>query len=189
MIKSLEEFSKILALAGISSSQEEQILPVVKNISTSLEAIDETKQHEPHPQDDLQTSSDFPCQVVDEIKESCTTSDAERPLVPEIEKFLLCLLTNPICINHSGLCGMTKEDGKHCLNEQVDQEHHSYIESWFTTIFEPHHSFLLQLLVSHHSQQLVFHALMNCNVSISNLSMNASLYLIRTWLHWKYSFT
>ena len=61
MIKSLEELSQILALARISSSQEEQILALVKNLSTSLEAIDETKQHEPHPQDGLQTSTNFPC--------------------------------------------------------------------------------------------------------------------------------
>ena len=117
---------------------------------------------------------------MEETEDSCTTYDGERPLEPEIENFLPCLSTNPVCINHSDLCGMTKEDGQHCLNEEVDQEYHSYIESWFTTIVKPHHSFLLQLLVSHHSQQLVFHALMNCNVSISNLSMNASLYLICT---------
>ena len=147
----MEELSRILALAGISSSQEERILAVVKNLSTSPEEIDETKQHEPHPQDDLQTSTDFPCQVVDEMKDSCTTFDEERPLEPEIEEILPCLSTNPISISHSGLCGMTKEDGKHCLNEEADQEHHSYIESWFTIIFKPHHSFLLQLLVSHHS--------------------------------------
>ena len=82
MIKSLKELSRILALAGISSSKEERILVVVNNLSTSLEAIDETKQHEPHLQDDLQTSIDFPFQVVDEIKDSCTTSDGENPLEP-----------------------------------------------------------------------------------------------------------
>ena len=79
MIKSLEELSRILTLVGIYSSQEERILAVVKNLSTSLEAIDETEQHEPHPQDDLQTSTDFPFQVADEIEDSCTTYDRERP--------------------------------------------------------------------------------------------------------------
>ena len=53
MIKSLEELYRILAAARISSSQEEQILTAVKNLSTSLEAIDEPEQHEPHSQDDL----------------------------------------------------------------------------------------------------------------------------------------
>ena len=164
MIKILEEISRILALARISSSQEERILTAVKNLSTSLEAIDERKQYEPHPQDDLQTSIDFPCQVADEIEDSCTTYNRERPLEPKIEEFLPCLSTDHVCINHSNLCGMTEEDGKHCLNEEVDQEHHSYIESWFTTIIKPHNSFLLQLLVSHHSQQLVFHVLMHCKI-------------------------
>ena len=84
---------------------------VVKNLSTSPEAIDETEQHEPHPQDDLQTFTDFPCQVVDEFEDSCTTSDGERPLEPEIEEVLPCLSTDHVCINHSDLCGMTEEDG------------------------------------------------------------------------------
>ena len=150
MIKSLEELSRILAAARISSSQEEQILTAFKNLSTSPEAIDELEQYEPHPQDDRQTSTNFPFQEVDEIEDSCTTSDRERPLELEIEEILPCLSTNPVCINHSYLCGMIEEDGKHCLNEEVDQEHHSYIESWFTTIFEPHDSFLLHLLVSNH---------------------------------------
>ena len=100
MIKILEELSRILVAIGISSSQEEQILTAVKNLSTSLKAIDEPKQHEPHPQDDLQTSTDFPFQVADEIEDSCTTSDEERPLEPEIEEVLSCLSIDPVCINH-----------------------------------------------------------------------------------------
>ena len=101
MIKSLEELSQILALVGISSSQEEKILAIVKNLSTSPEAIYEIEQHEPHPQDDPQTSTDFPFQVDDEIKDSCTTSDGERPLEPEIDELFPCLSTDPVCINHS----------------------------------------------------------------------------------------
>ena len=61
MIKILEELYRILATTGISSSQEEQILIAVKNLYTSPEAIDEPEQHEPHSQDDLQTSTNFPC--------------------------------------------------------------------------------------------------------------------------------
>jgi hypothetical protein len=49
MIMSLEELSQILAAAGISSSQEEHILTIVKNLSTSPKDIEEPKFHEPHP--------------------------------------------------------------------------------------------------------------------------------------------
>ena len=184
MIKSLEELSRILTAAGISSSQEEQILTTVKNLSSSPEVIKEPEFHE-----EPKAYTDHLCQSTEETNDSCTTYDRERPLEPEIEDIFPCLSTNPVCINHSDLCGMTKEDGQHCLNEEVDQEHHSYIESWFTTIFKPHHSFLLHLLVSNHLHLLVFHALMHCNVSISNLNFNVFLYLLRTWLHWKYSYT
>ena len=98
MIKSLKELSRILAATEISSSQEEQILTAVKNLSASPEVIKELEQHEPHPQDDLQTSTDFPCQVADEIEDSCTTSDGERPLEPEIEELLPCLSTIQIYV-------------------------------------------------------------------------------------------
>ena len=53
MIKSLKELYEILAVVGISisSSQKEQILISVKNLSAS-----------PHPQEDLEASFDPPCQ-------------------------------------------------------------------------------------------------------------------------------
>jgi hypothetical protein len=184
MIKSLEELSRILAVAGISSSQEEQILTAVKNLSTSLKFIKELEFHE-----EPKASTDHLFQSMEEIEDSCTTYDGERPLEPEIEELLPCLSTNPICINHSDLCGITKEDGQHCLNEEVHQEHYSYIECWFTIIFEPHHYFLLHLLVSNHLQLLVFHALMNIKAYMLNLGMNVFVYLLCIWLHWKYSYT
>jgi hypothetical protein len=43
---SLEELSQILVVAGISSFQEEHILNIVKNLSTSLEILEESKSHE-----------------------------------------------------------------------------------------------------------------------------------------------
>lgn len=49
MIKILRELSQILVVAGISTSQEEQILSIFKNLATSLEVIEEQQIHEPHP--------------------------------------------------------------------------------------------------------------------------------------------
>jgi len=49
MIKSLEELSQILVAAGISTSQEEQILTVAKKLSAFPEVIEERQLHEPHP--------------------------------------------------------------------------------------------------------------------------------------------
>jgi hypothetical protein len=115
---------------------------------------------------------------MEETEDSCTTYDGERRLEHEIEEFLPCLSTDPVCINHSDLCGMTEEDGKHCINEEVDQEHHSYIESWFTTIFKPHHSLLLHLWVSNQLQLLVFHALIKIKAYILNLGMNVLVNLL-----------
>lgn len=86
---------------------------------------------------------------------------------------------------------MTKEDFQSGPNEEVDQDRHDYIEHWFhITINSRHHSLLLlQLFVSNHLNLLVFHAFVHIKVYISNLSMNVYLYLLHTWLHWKYSYT
>ena len=61
MIMSLKELSQVLVVARIliSSSQEENILTVVKNLSTSPEFIKEPKSHELHSQDDLESSTDL----------------------------------------------------------------------------------------------------------------------------------
>ena len=45
---SLEELTQILAVAGISSSQEKHILKVVKKLPTYLEVKEEPKFHGPH---------------------------------------------------------------------------------------------------------------------------------------------
>ena len=84
MIKSFEELSQILAATGIFSSQEEHILTVVKNLSTSPKDIEEPKFHEPHPWEDLEALCNHPFQPIEDTKESWTTSDGETPLEPEI---------------------------------------------------------------------------------------------------------
>jgi hypothetical protein len=95
----LQEISHILAVAGISASQEEHILTAVKNLVVS-------------PQEDLEVPSDSYCQFVDETKESWIEFNAEKPLEPEIEEFLACLSTDLVCTpktNHleeDNLCSM-----------------------------------------------------------------------------------
>jgi hypothetical protein len=49
----LRELSQILAAIGISSFQEEHILSVAKNLSTSLEILEESRSYE--------LQNDFPC--------------------------------------------------------------------------------------------------------------------------------
>ena len=131
MIKNLEELSQILALARISTSQEEWILVVVKNLSASLEVIEEPDIHEPCSQDDLQPFVDSPCWAVEEIKDSCTTFTGEQSLEPEIEERSTCLsttLTSILETTYLELHGMKKEDVQHYLNEERGQDHHDYIE-------------------------------------------------------------
>jgi hypothetical protein len=75
------------------------------------------------------------------------------------------------------------------LNEEVNQEHHDYIEHWFQMTTRLNHHSLLQQLFTSSSKQLVLHTLVYIKAYLSNPSMNVFLHLLHTWLHWKYSYT
>ena len=172
---SLEELSRILAMTGISTSPEAYILTSFRSLSTSSQ-----------PQGNFEVS-------FEETKESCTKSDGEHLVKPDIGEFSSCLWTNPVCIpetNCPSFPSMIEEDFEIGPNEEGSQDHHDYIEHSFQiTIQSNYHSHLQILFVSHLSKLLVFHARIPFKVFSSNLSMNISLYLFRTWLHWKYSYT
>ena len=86
---SLEELSQILAVAGISSFQEEHILTIVKNLSTSPEILEKSRSYE--------LKNDFLCQNVKEAKKLWTTSNGEQSLRPKIEEFSTSILADPLC--------------------------------------------------------------------------------------------
>ena len=66
---SLEALSQILAMAGISASQEAYILTSFRSLSTS-----------PQPQENFEVS-------FEETKESCTKSDGEHSVKPDMGEF------------------------------------------------------------------------------------------------------
>ena len=120
---SMRELSQILATTGISisSSQEENILTEVKNLSTSPKIIEEIQSHE------IQTNS--PCQSTKGTRNLESTFDGEQP---EIEEFSTYISTNTLFtqeVEHSkeeDLDGMRKEG-----------ENQDYIERWFQEIMRP----------------------------------------------------
>ena len=130
MIKNLEGLSQIIVASGISSSQEEQILTAVKNLSASQGVIKEQKIHE--SQEDIHS-----CNNVEETKESWTTSNGEQPLEPKIEEFLACLSTYPLRTqedNHLMLEDLhctVKEDMLNDPNNEVNQEHFDFLKVGF----------------------------------------------------------
>ena len=73
---SLEALSQILAMAGISASQEAYILTSFRSLSTS-----------PQPQENFEES-------FEETKESCTKSDGEHLVKPDMGEFSSWLSTN-----------------------------------------------------------------------------------------------
>lgn len=132
---SLEALSQILATVGISTSQEAYILTSFMSLSTS-----------PQPQENYEVS-------FEETKESCTKSDGENPIKPNMEEFSSCLSTNFTCIletNCPSFPSMTEEDLEISPNEEGSQDHHEYIEHWFQiTIQLKYHSHLQILFISY----------------------------------------
>jgi len=130
-----------------------------------------------------------------ETKESWTTSNGEQPLEPEIEEFLVCLFADALSTqedNHlmlEDLHGMVKEDMPNEPNKEVNQDHFDFVENSFQAIVRSYHSFILPYFLTSSLKQLVLHTQVCIEDYILNLSMNAFLYLLRTWLHWKYSYT
>jgi hypothetical protein len=177
---SLEELSQILAATEIFSFQEEHILTIVKNLSTSSETIREPKSHE--------LQKDSLCQTIEGVEKLETTLDGKRPLRPEIEEFS----TNPLYTletNHpeeEDMHGMIKES-----IEIIVDEHQDYIEIWFQKVIRPqYHSFLFQhLLMTKQVGWLVLHIQVITVVIFSYVDMGMFLILLRTWLHWKVSYT
>jgi hypothetical protein len=178
----LQELSHILAVARISTSQEEHILIAVKNLVVS-------------PQQDLEVPSDSYCQFVEETQESWIVFNGEKPLEPEIEEFLACLSADPVCTpktNHleeDNLRSMEKEDMLCDLNKEEKREYLDPIERWFQLVIRSHHSFIFHYFLISSSKQLVLHTLVCIKSYILNPSMDIFLTLLRTWLHWKYSYT
>jgi hypothetical protein len=176
----LQELSRILAAAGISASQEEHIFTAVKNLVVS-------------PHEELEVPSDSSCQFVEGNKESWIEFNGEKPVEPEIEESLACLSTDLVCTpktNHleeDNLHCMVEEDIRCDLNKEEKQEYSDPIEIWFQLVIRSHHSFIYCLISS--SKQLVLHTPVCIKIYLLNLSMDIFLTLLRTWLHWKYSYT
>jgi hypothetical protein len=180
---SLRELSQILAAAGISSFQEEHILAAAKNLSTSPEILEESRSYE--------LQNDFPCQNAKEAEKLWTTSNGEQSLRPKIEEFSTSISADPSCtseINHR-----EEEDLHSMMKESIEitvDEHQDYIEIWFQEVIKPQYYSLLQhLLMPKQVGWLVLHIQVITAVNFSYMDMSMFLILLRTWLHWKSSYT
>jgi hypothetical protein len=180
---SLRELSQILAIAGISSFQEEHILTIAKNLSTSPEILEESRSYE--------LQNDFPFQNAKETEKLWTTSSGEKSLRPEIEEFSTSISADPLCtseINH-----LEEEDLHSMMKESIEiivDEHQDYIEIWFQEVIRPQYYSLLQhLLMPKQVGWLVLHIQVITAVTFSYMDMSMFLILLRTWLHWKSSYT
>ena len=79
------------------------------------------------------------------------------------------------------------------MKERIDivvDEHKDYIEIWFQEVIKPQYNSLLQhLLMPKQVGWLVLHNQVITAVTFSYMDMSMFVILLRTWLHWKNSYT
>jgi hypothetical protein len=74
--------------------------------------------------------------------------------------------------------------------EIIVDEHQDYIEIWFQEVIRPkYYSLLQQLLRPKQVGWLVLHIQVITALTFSYMDMSMFLILLRTWLHWKSSYT
>jgi len=133
----LMKLSQILATTGISSSQEERVLAIAKNLSTSPKVQEESRSYELH--------KDFPCKTMEEAETLRTIFDGVQPCQPENEEFPTCTSTDPSCttkINHL----------------QEEDLYQDYIEIWFQEVTRSQcHSLVRHFLLPNQIGWLILH--------------------------------
>lgn len=75
-------------------------------------------------------------------------------------------------------------------NEEESPEHKDYIETWFHEVTKPqYHSLLQCLLLLNQTGRLVLHIEVITAIIFSYVDKGMFFILLRTWLHWKSSYT
>ena len=185
----MKDLSQALAAAGIftSISQEENFLTIFKNLSTSPEVIEEQQIHESQNISTLAILSKKLKNHGPHLMESSHWNLRLRNFYYAYHHILYATKISTIPKQNISI-GMVEEDIQNDPDEQVNQGHHNYIEIWFQTIME-HHYFHQKFFTSSQSKQLFSHILVYIKAYISNPHMSLFVILLRTWLHWKYSYT
>ena len=166
----LRKLSQILAAVGNSSYQVEHILTVVKSLSTSHDI-----KNEPNSQE---AQKNVPCQIVEEIDDLGTTSNGKQPKIEEVS-------ANPLCTSK---INQSEEGDLHDMMKEG--EYQDYFESWFQEVTRLQHYFLLQhLLLKKQVSRLVLHIQVIIATTFTYVDKGIFLILLRTWLHWKNSYT
>jgi len=173
---SMRELSQILTKVGVSIStlQEEQILTEVESFSTSPKIADETQSQE--------LQKDFLCENAKEVDILEITSKGEHP---EIEEFSIYMTTDSSCAQTT-----TQLEEENLYDIVKEREYQDYIKRWFQEVTQPqYHSFLRHLFMQRKVSWLNFHIQVITATTFSYVDKGIIFILLRTWFHWKYSYT
>ena len=163
-----QDLFQILAKVGVSTSHKDHILASIRERSIPLEE----KTHE-DPED-----------LPKETEKLWIMHDEEEPLESEH-------LSDPTFTLEDKQRNVEDlHDALNVTHESSDQEYMDPIESWFQMIVSIHSLFIIQRFVaSHELVELVPHVLVFSCIYFSNLNMSIIILLLRTLMHWMYSYT
>jgi len=149
-------------------------LTAVESLSTSPEITDKPKSQE--------LQKDVLCETTKEADTLGITSEGEKP---KIKDFSTCKLIDPSCAQTTAQL----EEGD--LYDIVKEgEYQDYIERWFQEVTQPqYHSFVRHLLMQRKVSWLNFHIQVITATIFSYVDKGTILILLRTWFHWKSSYT
>ena len=176
VVISTRELSQLLAIAGISisTSQEENLLIAVESLSTAPQMTNGPKSQE------LQKY--VLCKNAKETDTLGITSEGEKP---KIKEFSTCKLIDP---SYAQTTAQLEEVDLHDIIKEGEYE--DYIESWFEEVTQPqYHSFLRHLLRKRKIIWLNFHIQVITATLFPYVDIGTILIFLRTWFHWKISYT
>ena len=110
------------------------------------------------------------------------TSEGEQP---EIKEFSICKLIDPSCAQ---TIAQLEEDALYDIAKEG--EYQDYIERWFQEVTRSqYHSFIRHLLMQRKVSWLNFHIQVITATIFSYVDKGTILIFLRTWFHWKISYT
>jgi hypothetical protein len=171
----LKDISQILTTtANTSAIQEEQILTAIKNIA---------KQHIYDQQEE---------ENMEEIKQSGNTVDeefAELPLYTSLDHLEIHHQVN-MAEEDIQIKDDEEEDIQIKDDKEEDMKRYDCIEEWLQIVIRSGQYFILQqFLALNQMNRSVLYIRVHIKFYILNMNVKPFVILLRTWLHWKYTYT
>ena len=149
-------------------------MTTVESLSTALKITYEPKSQE--------QQKDVLCKTAKEVDTLGITSEGEQPKITELFTFKL------IDPSYAQTTAQLEEEDLYDIAKEG--EYQEYIERWFREVTQlQYHSFIRHLLMHRKVSWLNFHIQVITAITITYVDKGTIIIFLRTWFHWKNSYT